>query len=126
MSWHPLRGVPGTGEQGWVYLVALDEPLGHALHYRGWTGQDISGLVGARSDTPGIGRRLSAHAAGYGSRLLQVAHDRGIGWVLAWVQPGDRHTERQLKNHGGSGSRRDCTRRDGPHAGCGTRNRRTA
>ena len=124
MAWHPMRGEPGTGTPGWVYLVALDEPVGHALHYRGWTEQDIGAIVGARHDGPTVARRLARHAGGTGARLLAVAKERGIGWTLVWAEPGDRHEERRLKNQGGRSARRDCTASTPAHAACGPRARR--
>jgi hypothetical protein len=86
-SYVPVRpGVLGT-----VYLIHLHTPLGHAGHYLGW----------ARKK--GLDARLAAHLAGYGSRLLAVALDRGITWELArtWERA-DRYWERRLKNRGGA------------------------
>lgn len=87
MAYHPLRGVPGTGEPGFVYLIHLYEKVGHAQHYTGWY------------QNP---RRLEHHEAGTGANLLAVARQRGIGWTVASVIPGDRNLERQLKNRGGA------------------------
>jgi hypothetical protein len=90
MAYHPLRGVPGTGVLGVVYLIHLDQPVGHAQHYTGWY-QDP--------------RRLEHHRQGTGAKLLAVAAQRGIGWRVVQEIPGDRNLERQLKNRGGARKR---------------------
>lgn len=87
MAYHPLRGVPGTGEPGIVYLIHLDSPVGHAQHYTGWYANPL---------------RLEHHSKGTGANLLAVARQRGISWRVAEAIPGDRHLERQLKNRGGA------------------------
>jgi predicted GIY-YIG superfamily endonuclease len=73
-----------------VYLLHFDAPLGNldnprgqAQHYLGWT--------------PYLPARITAHLAGRGARLTQVARERGIGFVIARVWPGDRTFERRLK-----------------------------
>lgn len=78
-------------EQGTVYQLHLDPPLGHAKHYAGWT-KDLDG-------------RLAEHAAGRGARLTQVQLERGGSWRLARAEPGTRDRETQLKERGQS---RDC------------------
>lgn len=44
-----------------------------------------------------LGQRLALHRAGQGARLCAVAHERGIGFVLARTWPGNRRDERRLK-----------------------------
>ncbi len=90
MAYHPLRGTPGTGEPGIVYLIHLDRPVGHARHYTGWY-QDP--------------KRLAHHEAGTGANLLAVARQRGISWRVVEKIPGDRNLERKLKNQGGASRR---------------------
>jgi hypothetical protein len=90
MAYHPLRGVPGTGVPGVVYLIHLDQPVGHAQHYTGWY------------QNP---RRLSYHGSAGGARLLAIAAKRGISWRVVLEVPGDRNLERQLKNRGGARKR---------------------
>lgn len=108
--WRPVRGQPNTGQIGVVYLLAFDEPVGHARHYRGWSDDDPDGwTLWLRSDSPPgqLPVRLAAHAKGTGGRLVAVAKARGIGWTLAWVTAGDRNEERRKKNCGRY-ARRDC------------------
>jgi len=107
VPYRPLRALPMSGVMGWLYLAALDEPIAHALHYRGWTLDNLSQLIGARHDDPGIETRLRSHASGQGARLLAVARERGIGWTIVWTAPGDRNEERRLKGNG-QHARRDC------------------
>ena len=70
-----------------VYLLHFDAPISDrhtCQHYLGYAGD--------------LAARLAEHAAGRGARLTQVALERGIGWKLAATWPGDRSTERRLKN----------------------------
>ena len=77
---------PGT-----IYLLHFDRPLKHAAHYTGWTAE--------------LEHRLAEYAAGRGARLLAVAREAGIGWVLARTWTGDRFRERALKRQGGASRR---------------------
>jgi predicted GIY-YIG superfamily endonuclease len=77
-----------TVSDGTVYLLHFDQPYKHARHYLGWTAD--------------LDARLARHEAGTGARLLEVAHDAGIGWTLARTWEGGRARERQLKNQGGA------------------------
>src|SRR3954454_13513201 len=73
--------------RGTVYLLHFDRPIaaGHtAQHYLGWT-----------KYLPG---RALAHLRGRGAKMTQVAHERGIGFVISRTWQGDRHFERKLKN----------------------------
>lgn len=58
-----------------VYLIHLHGQIHHAKHY-----------MGATND---LENRLSCHAAGKGSRLLEVAKAHGIKWVVVrlWLIP---------------------------------------
>lgn len=55
--------------QSFVYLLHFDIPLAHAEHYAGCTHQ--------------LRQRLARHAAGAGSTLTRVLHERKIPWRLA-------------------------------------------
>ncbi|MBI3960234.1 MAG: endonuclease [Chloroflexi bacterium] len=69
-----------------VYLLHFSEPISPdhtAQHYLGST-EDLT-------------RRLAEHRAGAGSRLCEVAKERGIDFVLVRTWQGDRGKERQLK-----------------------------
>jgi hypothetical protein len=70
-----------------VYLLHLDAPLSDrhtARHYLGFCYH--------------IPSRMAKHSAGTGARFMQVAKERGIGFQIARIWPGDRSFERQLKN----------------------------
>jgi hypothetical protein len=41
---------------------------------------------------------MEAHFKGRGARFMQVARERGIGFVIARTWQGDRTMERRLKN----------------------------
>ncbi len=72
---------------GTIYLLHFDRPVSTAhtcQHYLGWC-LDLDA-------------RLSAHRAGRGSRLTQIAVERGIGFEVVRTWPGDRTLERRLKN----------------------------
>lgn len=66
------------------YLLHFSEPYKHAQHYLGYA-RDLD-------------RRLAAHRAGHGARLLEVIDQAGITWELARTWDGDRRLERRLKN----------------------------
>ena len=64
-----------------------------------------------------LAQRLTDHALGRGARLTQVQVERGGTWVLAQTQPGDRTTERRLKQHGATRRCEVCKAVDGYRAG---------
>ena len=72
-----------------LHLLAQVSPDHTCQHYIGWTpGNDPIHLL----------NRLRSHRRGRGARLLQVAGERGIGFVVARVWwGGTRELERQLK-----------------------------
>lgn len=71
-----------------VYLIHFDRPISpkHTCqHYLGYA-EDVEA-------------RIKAHRAGNGSRLCEVAAERGIGFRVVRIWPdGDRTFERKLKN----------------------------
>lgn len=70
-----------------VYILHFDEPLSHAQHYVGMTGN--------------LKQRLEAHAAGNGARLTEVLNDEQRGWILAGLfqttAANARRVEKNLK-----------------------------
>jgi len=68
---------------GMVYLIHFDEPYEHARHYIGFS--------------KNFNKRMLEHAAGTGSRLMQVVTEAGITWRVAEVWYGDRYLERRFK-----------------------------
>jgi len=84
---------------GQVYLIHfdrpigdLDNPLGQAQHYLGFT-EDLEA-------------RLEVHRTGNGSAIMAAVKDQGVGWQLVRTWPGDRSLERKLKAQ--HNSRRFC------------------
>jgi predicted GIY-YIG superfamily endonuclease len=69
-----------------VYLVHLNDKLSnHAQHYIGYA-EDIK-------------VRYYQHGTKYGARMLYVARERELTWVLARIWPqANRKFERKLKN----------------------------
>ena len=87
-----------------VYLLHFEQPISPdhtAQHYIGFT-----------DDLP---RRLEQHRAGAGSRLCEVAKERGIDFVLVRTWEGDRAKERQLKRR--KAGPRLCPPCNGSHEG---------
>ena len=71
-----------------VYLLHFSRPICPSRptrHYIGWTND--------------LDERIREHRRGKGSRLCQVARERGITFTLAEVWNGDRRFERRLKNY---------------------------
>lgn len=71
----------------WVYLLHFHSPICPSRttqHYLGWA-LDIDD-------------RIREHRRGHGSRLCQVAVERGIKFTVAELWRGDRHLERRLKS----------------------------
>jgi predicted GIY-YIG superfamily endonuclease len=71
-----------------IYLLHFSRPIcptRPTRHYIGWTND--------------LDVRIREHRRGKGSRLCQVAQQRGITFKLAEVWHGDRQLERRLKNY---------------------------
>jgi len=78
-----------TGKIGWLYIIHLDQRLGHAGHYIGWS-QDPAW-------------RLVYHARGSGANFMRVVGEAQISWRVAQVITGvDRYFERYVKDRGGA------------------------
>lgn len=77
-----------------TYLIHLDTPIGRMQHYIGYTKEN--------SDAA-LQRRMKAHRAGRGGRLLKTANRKGITWgpVRSWPK-GTLAFEKNLKNFGNS------------------------
>lgn len=72
---------------GFIYIILFERPIakGHPTQtYTGWA-LDLAS-------------RIQAHRLGHGSRLTQVAKERGIRFSVARVWRGSRQTERRIKN----------------------------
>jgi hypothetical protein len=82
-------GKVSTNATGLLYLLCFRERLGtdkHSIkHYLGFTWD--------------LDARLEKHRAGQGARITEVLKERGIGWDVAAVWPGNRGIENQLKLH---------------------------
>jgi predicted GIY-YIG superfamily endonuclease len=70
------------------YLLHFDSPLGNerhqALHY-----------LGSATD---LEARLGEHREGRSARIMEVLHERGIGFTCVRTWEGGRQVERKLKN----------------------------
>ena len=70
-----------------VYVLHFDDPLSHAQHYVGMTGN--------------LKQRLAAHAAGDGARLTEVLAEQQRAWTLTGLfqttATNARRVERELK-----------------------------
>jgi predicted GIY-YIG superfamily endonuclease len=68
-----------------VYLIHLDVPFGHALHYIGFSER--------------MEARITHHRNGTGAWFLKKVNEAGISWqvVRTWANQ-DRAFERKLKN----------------------------
>lgn len=77
-----------------IYLIHFTVPVGHARHYLGWTEDHL------------LPHRLRQHRRGKGSRLTQVALERGSELLLVRLWPGaDRTIEARFKAQGHGGER---------------------
>ena len=72
---------------GVIYLLHFKGPHQHARHCLGWT-VDLEA-------------RLTEHATGRGSRLLEPVGAHGTGWVLARTWIGDRRRLSAISRQGG-------------------------
>jgi hypothetical protein len=90
MTASTLTGPASSTGAGFVYLIHFTEPIGdlanpygQARHYLGW------------SSTPE--RRLAAHRAARGSRIMAEVERRGIPWLVVGTWEGPRSLERAAK-----------------------------
>lgn len=72
---------------GVVYLLHFSSPIAPGRH----TAQHYLGYA------EDLDARLKAHRTGAGARLVQVATQRGLSFVVVRVWVGDRKLERRLK-----------------------------
>jgi len=70
-----------------VYLLHFTKPIAPGKHI-------CQHYMGSCID---LAQRLDQHRSGQGSRLCQVAKERGIDFVLVRTWKGNRQTERKLK-----------------------------
>ena len=78
-------------ERGTVYLLHFDRPFKHAKHYLGWTANLADRIARHRGEKERDGR---------GSRLVEVAREAGIGFLIMRTWEGDRYLERRMKGRG--------------------------
>jgi hypothetical protein len=82
----PIFSTLFTNYMGWIYLLHFDRPIS--------TNHTTQHYIGYSTD---LDQRIRAHRNGKGSRLCQVARQRGIHFRVAEVWVGDRNLERALK-----------------------------
>jgi len=75
---------------GFVYLVHFSDPIGDLLNPRGQARHHLGW-----SSAPE--RRMSAHAAARGARIMAEVERRGIPWFVVGTWPGPRSLERAAK-----------------------------
>lgn len=73
-----------------VYILKFHSPLGNQRHQANY-------YVGYCDDGT-LERRLMEHRRGRGAAITQAARLRGIGFDVVLTMPGDRTTERRIKN----------------------------
>lgn len=85
------RAKPRTSLQtgSLVYLLHFHERIGSDKH-------SIQHYTGSADD---LERRIAQHRAGRGARVTQVLAERGIGFDVVAVWPGNREIENALKLH---------------------------
>jgi predicted GIY-YIG superfamily endonuclease len=76
-----------------VYILQFTEKLGNPENPRG-TAQFYVGYC----DDNRPNQRLAEHRAGRGAAITRAATERGIGFDVVLTLPGDRATERAIKN----------------------------
>lgn len=83
-----LNFISAVDVPGITYLLHFLAPLAHAKHYCGWT-QNLE-------------QRIEQHRKGQSSRIMEVLHERNIGFEVAktWSNT-TRKFERRLKSQGG-------------------------
>lgn len=84
---------------GVVYLLHFHERLGNERH-------SIQHYIGF---TPDLEARLEKHREGRGARVTEVLKERGIGFDVVAVWPGNRQIENALKLHGATRICPTCT-----------------
>lgn len=87
-----------------VYILHFDDPLAHAQHYVGMTGN--------------LRQRLEAHASGNGARLTEVLKDDSKPWTLGGLfqttPTNARRVEKNLKDQHNTARYCDICNRDAP------------
>lgn len=87
-----------------VYILHFDDPLAHAQHYAGMTGN--------------LRQRLEAHASGNGARLTEVLHNDQKPWTLGGLfqttATNARRVEKELKESKNTARYCDICNKDAP------------
>jgi predicted GIY-YIG superfamily endonuclease len=76
-----------------IYVLRFSKPLGNPNNRRG----SAQYYVGYCEDG-GLDRRLAEHWAGQGAKITAAAVARGLSLEVVLTLPGDRRTERAIKN----------------------------
>lgn len=98
---NPRRARPRVSlkADGFVYLLHFHERLGNEKH-------SIQHYLGF---TPDLEARVEKHRSGQGARVTEVLKERGIGFDVAAVWPGNRQIENALKLHSATRICPQCT-----------------
>lgn len=76
-----------------IYILKFERPLGNPAKKHG-TAQFYVGYC----DDGKLERRLKAHRTGRGAAITRAASQQGISFEVVLTLPGDRNTERAIKN----------------------------
>jgi hypothetical protein len=79
-----------TADEGMVYELHFDRPIGDPENPRGWAQHYIG-------HTEDLDRRVAEHRGGHTAAIMRAVRQAGIGWHVVRTWPGTRDTERQIK-----------------------------
>jgi hypothetical protein len=92
-----------AGDEGLVYEIHFDEPIGDPENPKG----QAQHYIGHTED---LYRRLREHRGGQTAAIMRAVNEAGIGWHVARTWPGTRDTERAIKDlHSGRRLCPECT-----------------
>jgi hypothetical protein len=79
-----------AGDEGLVYELHFDQPIGDPENPKGWAQHYIG-------HTTDLDRRMGEHRRGSDAAIMRAVGEAGIGWHVVRTWPGTRDTERQIK-----------------------------
>ncbi|MGH3217893.1 MAG: hypothetical protein ACRDPY_04045 [Streptosporangiaceae bacterium] len=92
-----------TRDEGLVYQLHFDRPIGDPENPHGWAQHYIG-------HTEDLYRRLREHRGGQTAAIMRAVNEAGIGWRVVRTWPGTRDAERAIKDlHSGRRLCPECT-----------------
>jgi hypothetical protein len=79
-----------SGDEGLVYEIHFDEPIGDPENVHGWAQHYIG-------HTTDLDRRMGEHRRGSDAAIMRAVGRAGIGWRVVRTWAGSRDAERQIK-----------------------------